>query len=139
MDFTEPEAPGVDTAMNFSIPPLDVLSLDDILNEHDILVAKEEADKAKLEHIWSQHISTVKPKLVEWVGRGKPNAFPIMMLDIQPPAKCSDGESRTLTEYITFCSGKSIEEHVALLQAKLVGITVSFANISGQLAIVVSQ
>lgn len=117
----------------------DVLSLDDILNEHDVLVAKEEADKAKLEQIWSQHISAIKPKLIEWVGRGKPNAFPIMLLDIKTLAKCSDGIVRTLPEYIKFCSGKSMYEHVELLQSKLVGITVSVANINGQIAVVVSE
>ena len=123
--------------MESTVP--DVLSLDDILNEHVVLVAKEEADKAMLEQIWSQHISVVKPKLIEWVGRGKPNAFPIMLLDIQPRSKCSDGVTRTLYDYITFCSGKSIDQHVGLLQSKLTGITVSFAHIDGQIAIVVSE
>lgn len=117
---------------------MDVLSLDDILNDHSILVAKEAQDKATLDQIGSQHVSALKPKLVEWVGAGKPNAYPIMILDIQPPATCSDGVSRGLSDYITFCSGKSIEEHVAMLQAKLLGMSVSYANISGQVAIVVS-
>ena len=118
---------------------MDFLSIDDILSEHSILIAKEAQDKAIIDQIGSQHVSALKPNLVEWVGRGKPNAYPIMMLNIQPPAKCSDGVSRDLAEYISFCSGKSIEEHVALLQAKLSGMTISFANINGQIAIVVSN
>lgn len=128
------------TGMNTVIPgPLpDFLSLDDLLNDHAIVLAKEETDKTLLAQIASQHVSALKPKLVEWIGLGKPNAFPILMLDIQPPSKCSDGISRNLPDYITFCSGKSIEEHVGALQAKLSGISVSFANIGGKVAIVVS-
>lgn len=118
--------------------PVDFLSLDDILNEHSIIVAKEAEDKLIIDQIGSQHVSALKPKLVEWIGAGKPNAYPIMMLVIQPPTKCSDGVSRNLPDYITFCSGKSIEEHVGLLQAKLSGMSLSFANIGGQIAIVVS-
>lgn len=126
------------TGMPTPEPVPDFLSLDDILSDHEILVAKEQADKALLDQIGSQHVSALKPKLVEWVGRGKPHAYPVMMLSIQPPAKCSDGVERNLADYITFCSGKSIEEHVGLLQAKLAGMSVSFANIGGQVAIVVS-
>lgn len=121
-----------------SLPMPDFLSLDDIMGDHQIVVAKEQADKALIDQIGSQHVSAFRPKLVEWVGAGKPNAYPILLLNIQPPVKCSDGVSRSLYEYITFCSGNSIEEHVGLLQAKLSGMSVSFANMGGQVAIVVS-
>lgn len=126
------------TGMPAPEPVPDFLSLDDILSDHEIVIAKEQADKNVLDQIGSQHVSALKPKLVEWVGRGKPHAYPVMMLSIQPPSKCSDGVERNLPDYITFCSGKSIEEHVGLLQAKLSGMSVSFANIGGQVAIVVS-
>lgn len=120
------------------IPEPDFLCLSDIMNCHDVVLAKETADKALLDQIGLQHVSGLKPKLVDWVGAGKPHAYPIITLDIQPPCTCSDGIPRSLPEYITFCSGKSIEEHVGLLQAKLSGISVSFANMSGKVAIVVS-
>lgn len=128
MEFTEPTG-----------YVADVLSLDDIMSTQEILLTKEATDKVALDQIGSQHSSALKPKLVEWVGRGKPNAYPIMMLEVQPPTQCSDGVSRSLPEYILFCSGKTIEEHVGLLQTKLVGIQVSFANINGKIAIVVSS
>lgn len=132
--------PGITTMLRPEdyIPEPDFLCLGDIMNCHDVVVAKEAADKVLLDQIGLQHVSAVRPKLVDWVGAGKPSAYPIMKLDIQPPSTCSDGISRNLPDYITFCSGKSIEEHVGLLQAKLSGISVSFANMSGQVAIVVS-
>lgn len=126
------------TGMYIPPPEPDFLSLDDLLSDHEILVAKEQADKGLLDQIGSQHVLALKPKLVEWVGTGKPHAYPVMMLNIQPPSKCSDGVERNLPDYIAFCSGKSIEEHVGMLQAKLSGMSVSFANLGGQVAIVVS-
>lgn len=134
-----PEDTGTDKMrIEPSEPTPDFLSLDDLVNDHDIVVTKEQTDKALLDQIGSQHVTALRPKLVDWVGAGKPHAYVILLLNIQPPATCSDGICRNLPDYITFCSGKSIEEHVGLLQAKLSGISVSFANIQGQVAIVVS-
>lgn len=117
-------------------PLPDILTLDDILSAQELVVQKEANDKVILETIGTQSAVSLKPKLVEWVLKGKPAAFPIMDLSVTPPSRCSDGEVRDLTEYIRFCSGKSIHEHVDALQAKLVGITISFANIGGRITIV---
>jgi hypothetical protein len=120
-----------------SPPPPDILTLSDLLSDQTVVLAKEQADKALLETIGTQAVGNLRSKLVEWVLKGYPPAFPILSLDIRPPATCSDGESRDLSDYIQFCSGKTIREHVALLQAKLPDITVSFANIGGMTTVVV--
>jgi hypothetical protein len=118
-------------------PPPDVLTLSDLLSDQSVVVTKELADKTLLETIGTQSVGNLRPKLVEWVLKGYPAAFPILSLDIRPPSVCSDGLSRTLPDYIEFCSGKTINDHVALLQAKLPDILVSFANIGGITTIVV--
>jgi len=131
---TEPVQPTIPIEI---IP--DMLRLDDIMNDHSIIVVKESADKELLESIGGQTIAYLRPKLVEWVSRGLPYAYPILSLNIQPPTKCSDGESRDLTDYITFCSGKTIHEHIAILQTKLPDIKVSFANFGGAVTVIVSK
>ena len=118
-------------------PPPDVLTLSDLLNEQSIIQSKEETDRGLLETIGTTPVVNLRPKFVEWVLKGCPSAFPILSLDIQPPSRCSDGETRNLPDYITFCSGKTIEEHVAALQAKLPDIQLSFANIHGKVTVVV--
>jgi hypothetical protein len=118
-------------------PPPDVLTMSDLLSDQSVVVAKEQADKALLETIGTQGVSNLRPKLVEWVLKGRPDGFPILTLNICPPSACSDGESRNLADYISFCSGKTIQEHVALLQAKLPDIQVSFANFGGAVAVTV--
>lgn len=120
-------------------PFFEVLTFAELLNEQTIVQTKEELDKGLLEGIGNQSIYSLKPKLVEWVMKGCPNAFPVLSIQVQAPSRCSDGEVRTLPEYIKFCSGKTINEHVSLLQAKLPDITVSYANISGNIVIVVSK
>jgi len=117
-------------------PPPDVLTLADLLSDQSVVQLKEQADKATLETIWTQPVANFRPKLVEWVMKGRPSAFPIFMINVQPPPRCSDGETRDLADYIQFCSGKTIAEHVGLLQAKLPDIQLSFANIGGSIAVV---
>lgn len=119
-------------------PPVpDILTLADLLADHDVVLAKEAADKALLDSIGGQSVQGLKPKLLEWMMKGKPDGFPILSLDVKPPAQCSDGVNRSLPDYIEFCSGKSIVEHVGLLQAKLPDITVSFANLGGMVCVTV--
>ena len=132
---------GMEMYMSYQItaPLPEILTLADLMSDTQIVLAKEQADKSLLESIATQSVQSLRPILVEWVMKGYPNAYPLLRVDIHPPAKCSDGEVRNLTEYILFCSGKTIHEHVAALQTKLPDINVSFANFGGITTIVVSK
>jgi len=55
------------------------------------------------------------------------------------PPVCSDGVVRTLVDYIPFCSGKTIQGHIAVLQQRLPDIAVSFAYSGTAILIVVSR
>jgi len=126
------------------IPPLptpipNVLSIDDLLNDQAALATKESADRTTIESIGTQSVFGLKPRLVEWALKGFPSAYAIMELDVTPPTLCSDGVQRSLYDYIQFLTNKTIEEHVAILQGNLQGMLVSFANINGKTAVVVSK
>lgn len=120
-------------------PVPEILTFADLLSEQTVVQSKEDTDKGLLEAIGNQSIFSLKPTLVEWVMKGCPNVFPILSIQIDVPSRCSDGQVRNLPEYIQFCSGKSIDEHVSIIQAKLPDIAVSYANIGGSIAIVVSK
>lgn len=120
-------------------PPPAPISLADILNDIQVIQQKEAADKAALDSIGNSTAESLRPKLIAWALAGFPNAYTLLEVSVTPPAQCSDGVTRNLTDYITFCSGKTIQEHVALLQAKLADMTVSFANVGYAIAIVVSK
>jgi len=119
-------------------PPAPI-TLSDILNDIQVIQQKEAADKATLESIGNSSADSLRPKLIAWALANFPNAYTLMEVTVTPPAQCSDGVVRNLTDYITFCSGKTIQEHVALLQAKLADMTVSFANLGYAIGIVVSK
>ncbi len=121
-----------------SAPPAPI-SLADILNDIQVIQQKEAADKAALDSIGNSTADSLRPKLIAWALANFPNAYTLLEVSVTPPAQCSDGVIRNLTDYITFCSGKTIQEHVALLQAKLADMTVSFANVGYAIAIVVSK
>lgn len=120
-------------------PPPQIITLSDILNEKSVLTAKELSDKALIDSIESLSLDILKPKLIQWALNGFPNAFPIYEFSLTLPDCCSDGNHRCLAEYITFCSGKPIQDHVALLQARMPDIAVSFCNTGRSIQIVVSK
>ena len=115
------------------------ITLNDILSTVDLIEQKEAADKATLESIGTMTFETLKAKLVQWAKAGFPNAYEIYQVHIVPPTVCSDGTTRDLTEYIQFCSGKAMYEHISILQAKVTGMIISFANMGSYIGIVVSK
>jgi hypothetical protein len=120
-------------------PPPDILTLADIQNEHAVLLEKEQKDGDAVRSLGSMSVLGLKPAFVEWYSRGCPPAYPIYHLPVSPPLRCSDGVVRTLSDYIEFCSGTTLRDQVALFQVKLPDIQVSFANLQGSVALVVSK
>ena len=118
-------------------PP--TISFDDIVSATEVLQAKEQADKALIESIGALTFESLRASLIQWGVAGFPNAYPILSLPITVPTPCSDGQTRTLADYITFCSGKTIQEHVDGLQQRVQGMVVSYANVSGAVTIVISK
>lgn len=120
-------------------PPPQPITIDDLLNSVEVVQQKERDDKSALESIGNMSHDTLKTKLLSWASAGFPNVYEIHRVTIIPPVQCSDGVTRNLSDYITFCSGKTINEHVDLLAAKVTGMSISFANMSNYIAIVVSK
>jgi hypothetical protein len=120
-------------------PPPAPITIDDLLNSVEVLTKKEADDKAILEGIGNISHDTLKSKLLSWATAGFPNVYEIHRVTINPPAQCSDGVVRNLADYIQFCSGKTIQEHVAILADKVTGMVISFANMATYIAIVVSK
>jgi len=120
-------------------PPPATISLLDIVNSMEVVRIKEQQDKRLLEAIGTLSFDTLKSSLIQWALLGYPNAHVIHFVAITPPPTCSDGVTRTLGDYVVFCSGKMIHEHVQVLQDRVTDITVSFANFGSSLGIVVSR
>lgn len=105
------------------------------------MVQKEAADKAALESIGAMTMAELRSRLLVWGRIGFPNAHVISSISIVVPSVCSDGVAgRPLGDYIVFCSGKTLSEHIEVLQAKVTpDIQFGFADFGGTLAIVVTR
>jgi hypothetical protein len=119
--------------------PLPTISIQDILGSAEVVQNQEAGDKAKLEAIGLISFETLRASLLQWATRGFPNAYTIYEVPMTAPSVCSDGVTRSLPDYIIFCSGKTINEHVDVLQQRLVDITVSYAYTGAVILIVVSR
>lgn len=115
------------------------ISIDDILNDIEVVRQKEATDKDTLEGIATIPAETLRQKLVSWATQGFPNAWTLQEVVVQPPAQCSDGVARSLADYISFVSGKSIGDHIVDLQTRLTGITAGYAWSGTSILIVVSK
>lgn len=115
------------------------ITLSDIQSAQEVVLQKEATDKQLLDGIGSPNVDDLRIKLVQWALLGYPNAHKIMELKIVPPPVCSDGQIRGLADYIQFCSGKLIHEHVADLQSDLPDFSVGYVNTGSSVDIVVSK
>ena len=120
-------------------PPPPPISLEDILNATEVLRQKEAVDKAAIETIGALTFESLRAKLIQWGVAGFPNSYPILTIPISTPPVCSDGVQRTLGDYIEFCSGKSIQDHIQGLQDKMTGIAVAFSKVGESVVIVVTK
>lgn len=119
-------------------PPAPIY-LDDILSSVQVLQQTEAEHRSVLESIGTLPYEYLKPALIQWATSGFRNAYPIYQIGITPPSLCSDGQARPLQEYIQFVSGRTIQEHVAVLQSRLPDMVVSFAYTGVAIVIVVSK
>lgn len=124
---------------NYVEPPLPPITMDDLITSTQFILKKEADDKLVLEGISNIPQSQLKDKLLEWAIAGFPNVYEIYKIVITPPTICSDGIVRNLPDYIVFCSGKPIYDHVSALQQKVTGISISFANMGTHISIVASK
>jgi hypothetical protein len=131
---------GVTGTIEQPVPtPPPTISLSDITSAVEVVQVKEAQDKVTLESIGTLSFESLKASLIQWAVAGYPNAYKIYEISVSPPGVCSDGVTRNLADYITFCSGKTIHEHVDVLQARTVDIDVSFAYTGSSIIIVVSK
>ena len=116
-----------------------VIRISDILSTIQADRVRELQDKAKFDAIASLPYSVLRATLAQWVTLGFPNAYTLYEVPVSVPPLCSDGVVRTLDRYIAFCSGKTIQEHVALLQERMPDISVGFVFTGSSVRLVATR
>ena len=112
-------------------PPLEVIRLEEILSVPEVRKRKEDADAATLQTIANPNLVDIRNRLVQWATNGFAGDCVLFSITIVPPDVCTDGVTRSVSDYIVFVSGKTIYEHLDLLRLRLPDFTVSFVFLSG--------
>ena len=101
-----------------------IITMDDLVATTTSIKAKETSDKEALSILSAPDITT---NLYHWAKLGFPAVYPILSISITVPPKCSDGQTRTFYDYMTYVLGHQIGEDMTLLQAKLPGMKLSYS------------
>lgn len=118
--------------MNSIVPEVqqvvaDVINIDDIVNDHDILVQRENELKDFLtQSILNVSASSLRPKLIQWASLQYPYGYTLMSAPVVVPQFCSDGVSRTIDKYIEFCLGMTIDSIISSLSQRITGVILTY-------------
>jgi len=104
-----------------------IMTLDDLVSSVNTITEKEAQDKQALSILVTPDSTTITNNLYQWAKLGFPAVYPILTISINVPAKCSDGQTRGLYDYMTYVLGHPISDDVPLLQAKLPGMKLSYS------------
>jgi hypothetical protein len=115
------------------------ITLADILAATELIQQKETQDKSALESIGTISFEALRVTLIQWGKSGFRNAFPLYSITVFPPDTCSDGVVRSLSDYVTFVTGKTMAELIAPLQARCPEFVISFATTGAEILVVVSR
>jgi hypothetical protein len=106
------------------------MTLEELRQYHDTITKTETADKLKLTAITIPGSSGVQQNLIQWATAGFPDQYGVLTVVLSPPSQCSDGQSRTLQQYIEFLTGSNIMDLTTAFQTNFLGIVFSY-SISG--------
>ena len=105
-------------------PP--TVTVSDVLSDVSTYRYQETLDRAKFLPLLTPNVSDIRTKLTSWVAGGFCGSCDLFRIQITAPNICSDGESRSLFEYIEFVSGKTYNQHVDKVQSILPGFQVGY-------------
>jgi hypothetical protein len=105
-----------------------ILSIDDLLNSHEVIVTKEMADRAAVSSFTNPSIEGLKPQLYKWASAGFPGGYPVNTLTLVPPSVGSDGNSRSLLVYFEYLLGSTTETWLQGLEAITQGMNFTFSH-----------
>ena len=123
--------PVVEVPVTEVIPVVEVsntiISLDDLLLGHDLIVQKEATDKLIVDGIATPNTSEMTSNLYQWAKGGFPPIFPLFSVGVDTPHKCADGVSRSFYDYVEYLLGGTIGDKMQVLQARLPGMQLSYS------------
>jgi hypothetical protein len=106
------------------------IDINDIINSHSVLNQIEQHNKTQFA---SLDFSVFKTTLYKWAALNYPDSFLAYSFPVTTPSmvsglySCSDGNPKSIWDYIPYCLGMSIQDWLIAYQQKVNGITLSFS------------
>jgi hypothetical protein len=146
VEYTGPTGPtGPDlsmfpTAATGPVEPPSIATLDELMQSHSVVVAKEAADKQSLSGLVTPTRDQYRPQLFQWAGLGFPAIFIVQTFEVTPPTYCSDGVSRDSLGYLNYLLAPSnLDSILETIRSLMPGILVTFSFLGNTLRIHVSK
>ena len=121
---------GISTLQAMSTMAAVEIDIHEIINSHNVFVEIEQQNKTNLN---SLDFSVFKTTLYKWAALNYPDSFLAYSFPVVTPPissglySCSDGNPKSIWEYIPYCLNMSIQDLISHYQAKVNGITLSFS------------
>ena len=103
-------------------PGSTIITIEDLTNAVEVIRQKEDKDRFSVVSFLTQDPTSLREHLVRWAGAGFPDGYFLTSLGLSPPSKCSDGISRNNVEYISYLTGKTIQDWFVELNTKVSGM-----------------
>jgi len=137
---TGPDLSMFPTAATGPVEPPSIATLDELMQSHSVVVAKEAADKQSLSGLVTPTRDQYRPQLFQWAGLGFPAIFIVQTFEVTPPTYCSDGVSRDSLGYLNYLlAPSSLDSVLETIRSLMPGILVTFSFLGNTLRIHVSK
>jgi hypothetical protein len=137
---TGPDLSMFPTAATGPVEPPSIATLDELMQSHAVVIAKEAADKQSLSILVNPTRDQYRPQLFQWAGLGFPAIFIVQTFEVTPPTYCSDGVSRDSLGYLNYLlAPSSLDSVLETIRSLMPGIHVSFSFLGNTLRIHVSR
>jgi hypothetical protein len=108
---------------------MSTITLTELLSIHEVVVAKETADKATLAPL-TQLVAShdlLRPVLVQWATGGFSTTVPIQTFSVKAPSACADGTTRAICEYIEYLLATTMGALISQLTALAPEVVFTYA------------
>ena len=120
-------------------PPQLVVDIAELLASHEAAAVQEAADRLILSPLLAETRETLRPQMFAWAAAGFPAIYVVQQFTVSPPAVCSDGVARSVYDYVVHLLGQEMGPTIAAVQAKCVGVQISYSFQGNTLRIHVSR
>ena len=118
-----------------------IATMDDLLQNQIAAHHQEDIDRDGLRPFVDplSPLADFKGPLSRWANSGFQSPFTIFSVQLNPPAVCSDGITRTPYEYVCFLLGNSVDNQVQTFQSNFQGMKISYLVSDTTLSLQVSK